>query len=45
MFLNEYTTNSIKEFKIMDISKMEKIELVSYNEMDYNNYFILFRTK
>ncbi|MBQ2872828.1 MAG: hypothetical protein IJE89_02390 [Bacilli bacterium] len=41
IFLNEYITEKMTEFKTIDISKMEKIELVSYNEMDYDNIQLL----
>lgn len=40
-FINEYLTDTLEEFKIIDINKMEKIELVSYNEMEYNNIGLL----
>ena len=35
-FLNEYESNKVNNYKILDISDMERIEIVSYNEMDYN---------
>ena len=40
-FLNEYMSDKLTEFKLLDISKIEKVELVSYNEMKYNNILML----
>ena len=40
-FLNEYLTDKINSFKILDISMMSKVELVSYNEMEYDKIDIL----
>jgi len=40
-FLLEYTSDEIKNFEILDISMMEKVELVSYNEMDYDKLQLL----
>lgn len=41
MFLNEYISDKMSEFKTIDISKMKKVELVSFNEMDYDNIQLL----
>lgn len=35
-FIEEYLNSNLNEFKIIDISKIEKVELVSYNDMEYN---------
>lgn len=40
-FLNEYMNDKLTEFKLLDIGKTEKVELVSYNEMEYNDILIL----
>ena len=40
-FLSEYMSDSVNNFKILDITNMEKIELVSYNKMEYNNIQLL----
>jgi len=40
-FINEYENNKIDNFKILDISDKEKVEIVSYNEMDYNKLELL----
>lgn len=36
-FILDYINSEFTEYKLLDISKMEKVELVSYNEMDYEN--------
>lgn len=36
-FLDEYMSSELKNFKILDIEKMSKIEVVSYNEMVYDD--------
>ena len=40
-FINEYENNKIDNFKILDISDKERVEIVSYNEMDYNKLELL----
>lgn len=40
-FLLEYTSDKMENFKILDIDKLEKVEIISYNEMDYNNLQLL----
>lgn len=40
-FISEYENDKVSNFSILDISKMEKIELVSYNEMDYDKLQML----
>ena len=40
-FILEYENDNISEFKILDIGSMEKVELVSYNEMDYDKLELL----
>lgn len=40
-FLLEYTTDKLENFKILDISMMEKVQLVSYNEMEYDKLQLL----
>lgn len=42
-FINDYINNKVEEneYQIIDISNMEKIELVSYNDMDFENLLIL----
>ena len=40
-FVNEYVNNNIDNFKVMDISNMEKVEIVSYNEMDCDKLQLL----
>ena len=40
-FINEYENNKIDNYKILDISDKEKVEIVSYNEMDYNKLQLL----
>ena len=40
-FILEYENDKLSEFKILDISGMEKVELVSYNEMDYDKLGLL----
>lgn len=34
-FIQEYLESKLNEFKIIDISNVEKVELVSYNDMEY----------
>ena len=36
-FLLEFLSNNLESFKVLDIDKMVKVELVSYNEMEYDN--------
>ena len=40
-FLLEYENNNVTNFKILDISNIEKVEIVSYNEMDYDKLQLL----
>ena len=40
-FLNEYLSDQVNNFKILDITKMNKVELVSYNEMEYDKIDLL----
>lgn len=40
-FLDEYVNNRIVDFNVIDISNISKIELVSYNEMEYENILLL----
>lgn len=40
-FLDEYINKKLKNFEIIDISKIEKVELVSFNSMDYDKLNIL----
>ena len=40
-FLTEYENNNLTEFKIFDISELTRIELVSFNEMEYNKIKML----
>jgi len=40
-FINEYENNKIDNYKIIDISGIEKVEIVSYNEMDYDRLQLL----
>jgi len=40
-FLDEYVNDKVENFEILDISKMEKVELVSYSEMDFDNLELL----
>ena len=35
-FLGEYESNRVSNFKILDISDKERVEIVSYNEIDYD---------
>ena len=35
-FINEYESNRVSNFKILDISSKERVEIVSYNEIDYD---------
>lgn len=41
-FLDEYVNNKIVDFNIIDISNISKIELVSCNEMEYENLLLLY---
>ena len=40
-FLEQYVSDKMDDFSILDIEKIEKIELVSYSEMDYDKLEIL----
>ena len=39
--MNEYVNDKVENFEILDISKMEKVELVSYSEMEFDNLELL----
>lgn len=41
-FLTEYKTNNFQEFELIDISKLDKIELVGYNEKEYKELVNLY---
>ena len=41
-FLEEYTQNKFEEFELIDITNQSKIELVGYNEKEYNNLIMLY---
>ena len=40
-FLDEYMSDKLDSFKILDISNIMKVELVSYSEMEYNKLNLL----
>ena len=40
-FLDEYLRDDLKEFKLLDVDKVGKIELISHNEMEYENIYLL----
>ena len=40
-FLNEFENDNIENFKILNISEVNKLELVSFNEMDYDKLMLL----
>lgn len=40
-FISEYVADRMENFKILDISMLSKVELVSYNEMEYNDLQLL----
>jgi len=40
-FLDEYLSEKLSEYKLLDISTIDKVELVSYNEMEYDKLNIL----
>lgn len=40
-FLTEYENDKVENFKILDISNIQKVELVSYSEMEYDKLEIL----
>lgn len=40
-FISEYVSDKLENFTLMAIDKIEKVELVSYNEMDYDNLELL----
>lgn len=40
-FVSEYTSDKVENFKILDVSKMKKVEIVSYSEMDYDKLQLL----
>ena len=36
-FLDQYLSLSLKDFELLNIKDVEKVELVSHNEMEFNN--------
>lgn len=40
-FLMEFNMDKMNKFRILDISKIQKVELVSYSDMDYDNLQLL----
>ena len=40
-FLDEYINDKMDGYKLIDINNINKVELVSYNEMDYDKIQIL----
>lgn len=40
-FLDEYINDKMSEYKILDINNINKVELVSYNDMDYDKIQVL----
>ena len=40
-FLNEYENDNVENFEILNIDNIEKVELVSYSEMEYNKLELL----
>lgn len=40
-FLLEYNSDKLEGFKILDINKVQKVELISYNDMDYDKLQLL----
>lgn len=40
-FIEEYTSSNLVNFKILDISRIEKVEIVSYSEMEYDKIQLL----
>lgn len=40
-FLTEYESNELEEFELIDIDNLSKIELVGYNEKDYDKLVML----
>lgn len=40
-FVSEYISNNIVNFKVLDINKIKKVDLVSYSEIDYDNLQLL----
>lgn len=40
-FLDEYISSQLKEFELLKIDNIEKVELVSYNDMEYDNLLTL----
>ena len=41
-FLEEFKTNNYNEFELLDTSNLEKVELINYNEIDYNDINIIY---
>lgn len=42
-FILEYTSDKLENFKLLNFDDIEKVELVSYNEMEYDNLELLDR--
>lgn len=40
-FLNEYENDKVENFKLLDIRNVSKVDLISYNEMDYDKLEML----
>jgi len=40
-FLDEYVNDRLENFKMIDINNIDKVELVSFNEMEYDNIKLL----
>ena len=40
-FITEFFNNNLLNFKILDINKMEKVEMVSYNKMPFDKLVLL----
>ena len=40
-FLDEYVVSKLENFRLIDIGNIDKIEMVSYNEMKYDNISLL----
>ena len=40
-FIDEYMSDKMKNFEILDIDRFEKVEIVSYSEMDFDNLQLL----
>lgn len=40
-FLNQYTTNNLLDYELIDISNLNKLEIVGYNDMPYDKIILL----